>query len=137
VSIISNLLLQQSKNWQKKTDSNEKRRIEQLKKRYWNFGVNSFIHDLTQDILDDYDLILVMERMDESLVTFQMLFNLTTKEIFYTRARSGGSFSNGFPDRPCLYIIPAFKSLRIKKFLASKEWQSHIEPDMEIIQGSS
>eukprot|EP00546_Thalassionema_frauenfeldii_P019216 CAMPEP_0178900482 /NCGR_PEP_ID=MMETSP0786-20121207/3498_1 /TAXON_ID=186022 /ORGANISM="Thalassionema frauenfeldii, Strain CCMP 1798" /LENGTH=166 /DNA_ID=CAMNT_0020571491 /DNA_START=525 /DNA_END=1022 /DNA_ORIENTATION=+ len=51
---------------------------------------------IIRDILDDYNFIAVMERMDESLVVFQMLLGLTTKEILYTRARSSGSFSNGW-----------------------------------------
>jgi len=112
-----------------------KRKIEQIK-NYWKFGVDKFIHNLTRDILDDYDLILIMERMDESLVAFQMLFNLTTKEILYTRARSSGSFSNGFSDRPCVYIIPTFKSTGLKKFIASDEWQRHIAPDIEFYKAA-
>jgi hypothetical protein len=74
--------------------------------------------------------------MDESLVVLQMLLNLTTKEILYTRARSAGAFSNGYPDRPCFYILPSFISPGMKQFFASDEWQEHVTPDMELYKAA-
>ena len=98
------------------------------------FGVDFSVHEVIRDILEDYDFIAVMERMDESLVVLQMLLNLTTKEILYTRARSGGGFTNGYNDRPCLYILPSFTTSGVRKFLASDEWQQHIAPDIEFLK---
>eukprot|EP00546_Thalassionema_frauenfeldii_P016906 CAMPEP_0178900628 /NCGR_PEP_ID=MMETSP0786-20121207/3573_1 /TAXON_ID=186022 /ORGANISM="Thalassionema frauenfeldii, Strain CCMP 1798" /LENGTH=471 /DNA_ID=CAMNT_0020571641 /DNA_START=4 /DNA_END=1419 /DNA_ORIENTATION=+ len=119
-----------------KSAPEEKRKYERSMKHFRKFGGARSVHDLIGDILDDYDLILIMERMDESLVAFQMLLNLTTKEILYTRARSGGSWSNGFPERPCLYIRPSFKSPGLTKYLASDDWQNHIAPDVQFYKAA-
>jgi hypothetical protein len=62
--------------------------------------------DAVQQVLDAYDFIMVTERFDESLVALKMLLNLDFEDILYTRERSEGSFTNGFPDRPCIYIVP-------------------------------
>ncbi len=62
--------------------------------------------DAVQQVLDAYDFIMVTERFDESLVALKMLLKLDFEDILYTRERSEGSFTNGFPDRPCIYIVP-------------------------------
>ena len=109
---------------------------ERVWKRWRKFGSNTTSHTIIGDILEDYNFVAIMERMDESLVVLQMLLNLTTKEILYTRARSGGTFSNGFKQRPCFYILPTFKSPGIQEFLASDEWQEHIAPDIEFFKAA-
>ncbi|KAI2498988.1 sulfotransferase family [Fragilaria crotonensis] len=100
------------------------------------FGSDFTPHKVIGDILEDYDLVGIMERMDESLVALQMLLNLTTKEILYTRARSGGSFSNSLPPHPCIYILPIFTSPGMKEFLASDEWKEHIAADVEFLKAA-
>jgi hypothetical protein len=100
------------------------------------FGNNFSTHRVIADIMEDYDLIMIMERMDESLVVLQMLLGLTTKEILYTRARSAGSFSNGFPARPCIYILPSFVSPGMEDFFASDEWQRQIATDVEFYKAA-
>ncbi|KAI2498989.1 sulfotransferase family [Fragilaria crotonensis] len=112
------------------------RHYERVWKQWREFGPNVTQHKVIGDILDDYDFIAIMERMDESLVVLQMLLNLTTKEILYTRARSGGSFSNGFKDRPCIYILPGFTSPGMKEFLASDEWKEHVAADMDFLKAA-
>lgn len=112
------------------------RHYERVWKQWREFGSNVTEHMVIGDILEDYDFIAIMERMDESLVVLQMLLNLTTKEILYTRARSGGSFSNGFKDRPCIYILPGFTSPGMKEFLASDEWKEHVAADMEFFKAA-
>jgi hypothetical protein len=89
---------------------------------------------MVAEILEDYNFIAVMERMDESLVVLQMLLGLTTREILYTRARSGGSFSNGWQGRPCFYIMPSFVSEGMKEYFASEEYQNAIKYDMMVFQ---
>lgn len=103
---------------------------ERISKQYRKYG-NTSMDTVLQHILEDYDFIAIMERMDESLVVLQMLFNLTTKEILYTHARSGGSWSNGFKDRPCFIILPSFQSPGMKAFYASDEWKTHIARDVK------
>ena len=98
------------------------RRFERMWKGWRRFGSNFSVNKIIGDILEDYNFIAIMERMDESLVVLQMLLNLTTKEILYTRARSGGSFPNSYPPNPCKYILPTFVSPGINEFFSSKEW---------------
>lgn len=104
---------------------------------YKQHGPNFNGEKMVADILDDYNFIAVMERMDESLVAFQMLFGLTTQEILYTRARSSGSFSNGWVDRPCFYIMPSFLTDGMKAYFESEEWQNAIKYDMMMFQAAN
>ena len=101
------------------------------------FGMNYDPTRIVQDILLDYDFIAIMERMDESLVVFQMLLGLTTKEILYTRARSSGSFSNGWKGRPCFYIMKSFVTPGMKRFFASEEYKLRIANDLLIYQAAN
>jgi hypothetical protein len=85
---------------------------------------------VVQEILDEYDFIGVTERMDESLIVMKFLLNLTLKEILYAKpSRTAGSFSNGFPDRPCVYLVPSFVTPGIGKYFESPEWKKRIEGD--------
>ncbi|KAL7577563.1 hypothetical protein ACA910_015092 [Epithemia clementina (nom. ined.)] len=92
---------------------------------------------VVQDILDGYDFIAITERMDESLVAMQMLLNLTTKDILYTRARSSASFSNGPKKNPCIYIQPSFLTPTIKDYLESPEWQHMIRGDLLLYKAAN
>lgn len=82
-----------------------------------------------RNILQEYNLVMIMERLDESLVVLQMLLHLDVNDILYIRARSSGSFSNGFPDRPCIYIIPSFITPGMAKFFESPQWKARIDGD--------
>mmetsp|Transcript_61115 Transcript_61115/g.149622 ORF Transcript_61115/g.149622 Transcript_61115/m.149622 type:complete len:468 (+) Transcript_61115:138-1541(+) len=87
---------------------------------------------VVQSILDSVDLIMVSERLDESLVVLKLLLGLTFDEIMYLRpARSAGSFSNGPPEeRPCIYLIPSFITPTVDNFLQTDpEWYRHKEGD--------
>ena len=101
------------------------------------FGLNYKPEKIVQDILDDYDFIAIMERMDESLVVFQMLLGLTTKEILYTRARSAGGFSNGWKGRPCFYIMKSFLTDGMKQYFASEEWKQTVANDFLMYQAAN
>lgn len=111
-----------------------------LLRRQWNsrlrFGTATS-DEIIKDILDDYNFIAIMERMDESLVAFQMLFGLTTKEILYTRARSSGSFSNGWDHRPCFFIMKSFLTDGMKEYFASEEWQDTVQDDLELYRAAN
>jgi hypothetical protein len=117
---------------QNQTSPNELRHAERLWKQWRLFGHKFNVQTVIGHILEDYNFIAVTERMDESLVVLQMLLNLTTKEIVYTKARTGGSFSNGYATRPCIYILPSFTSPGMKRFFASEEWQLQIAADVEL-----
>lgn len=92
---------------------------------------NSQHYTIVNDILHDYDFIGVTERMNESLVVLQMLLNLTTHDILYTKARTSGAWSNGpGPDRQCIYIVKSFLSPTMyQHFYKLKEWERRIQGD--------
>mmetsp|Transcript_30612 Transcript_30612/g.71764 ORF Transcript_30612/g.71764 Transcript_30612/m.71764 type:complete len:483 (-) Transcript_30612:2380-3828(-) len=117
----------------------EKLSVRSLKKEHDRFGLNPNMTKIVQDILEDYDFIAITERMDESLVVMQMLLNLTTQDILYTRARSGGAWSNGDPrtKRPCIYITPSFVTPGMKSYFESDEWQYKIRGDLLLYRAAS
>ena len=119
-------------------DTVKKKWYEQLPTPPNNAVLQEQLHEyqMVQDILEDYDFIAITERLDESLVVLQMLLGLTTHEILYVNARSSGSFSNGFPDRPCLYIIPSMITPGIGQFLESDEWKDTIRGDLLLYQAA-
>jgi Sulfotransferase family len=100
------------------------------------FGLHYKPEKVVQDILDDFNFIAIMERMDESLVVLQMLLGLTTKEILYTRARSSGTFSNGWKGRPCFFIMKSFITEGMKTFFSSEEFNLTIANDLLMYQAA-
>lgn len=90
---------------------------------------NTSVDTIIDDILSDYNFVGILERIDESLVVLQMLLNLTTKEILYTRTRTSGAFSNGWTGRPCLWVIQSFLTPGMEDFFNSPIWGRHIVKD--------
>ena len=67
---------------------------------------------------------MLVERIDESLVAFQLLFGLETKDIVYVKAKSSGeytlkSFSIG---SFCVFTPKAYVSDKVGEFLKSPTW---------------
>ena len=48
-----------------------------------------------QHIMQEYDFIGILERLDESLVALQMILGLRTSDILYLRAKTSGGFDDG------------------------------------------
>ena len=91
---------------------------------------------LIENILDNYNLIMVMERLDESLVVLRMLLHLDLYDILFIKARGSGSFSNGFPDRPCVYILPSFVTPGMEAYFESDKWKDRIRADNMLFQAA-
>ena len=89
---------------------------------------------LVKEIIDGYDFIAITERMEESLVVFKMLLGLDLEDILYVRERSQGAFSNGPPQRPCLYVWPSFVTKGMKSFFASNKWKKHTNGDFMLYE---
>ncbi|KAL7577566.1 hypothetical protein ACA910_015094 [Epithemia clementina (nom. ined.)] len=115
---------------------NRERPLAKLYKQHMKIGKTP-VTKVVQDIIDGYDFIAITERMDESLVAMQMLLNLTTKDILYTRARGSGTFSNGPPKKPCVYIQPSFLTPGMKEYFESPEWQHTIRGDLLLYKAAS
>lgn len=93
----------------------------------WNSEVPDHVTDLPiiqsriHDILEQYDFLLVVERLDESLVALQLLLNLDPTDLLYV---SGSKESGGWAatKQKCHKLIPKFVSPAVKAFLESPEW---------------
>ena len=71
--------------------------------------------------------------MDETLVVLQMLLNLTTKDILYTRVHGlSGTFTNGDDDRPCFWVTRPFLTPGIEEFFNSHVCQQLLEDDLRL-----
>jgi len=98
----------------------------------------AYAHQVVRPILDNYDFIAVMERIDESLVVFKYLLDLDLYDILYIKARSSGTFTNG-PEakgRACVYLTPSFLTPGMLDFFESEEWKSSNAVDIALYQAT-
>ncbi|VEU43563.1 unnamed protein product [Pseudo-nitzschia multistriata] len=94
------------------------------------------------DILRNYDFIAVTERMDESLVALKLLLGLDLRDVLYVKpSRSAGSFSNGFKDRPCVYLVPSFLTPGMHDFFhkpnSNARWTEYSKGDRLLHEAAS
>lgn len=84
--------------------------------------------ELVRKIILDYDFIGISERMHESLVTLQLLLNLTTSDILVLNAKTNGGWDDGMSkqnqqqQRVCTYIQPSVVSPELQQYFQSEEW---------------
>ncbi len=84
------------------------------------------IHLAVQQILKDYDFILVAERLDESIVVMALLMNVSLDDVLVQNAKESSTddwyyFKFGKLER-CKRPIRAFRSPAIVAHLESDEW---------------
>ena len=92
---------------------------------------------VVQGILEDYDLVVVLERLDECLVLMKEILGLTIHEILYLKARSGGAFSNGPNERPCVYIHPSFVTPGMDDFFRNDtRWKARVYGDEMLVKAA-
>ena len=81
-----------------------------------------------QYILQDYDFILVAERMDESLVALSMVMGIEVGDVLVNDAKvaagSGYAYFNDANGERCMTMERSFRSNRVKQFLESDEWKA-------------
>lgn len=77
-------------------------------------------------ILQEYDFIALMERMDESLVALQMILGLETTDILYLPAKASGGYDDGRYHKRCVHIQKSFVSPGMKKFFESDAWKEKV-----------
>ena len=76
-----------------------------------------------QGVLEQYDFIMIVERLDESLVVLQLLLGLDTSDILYVSAKRSGEYS--FTDgrfRGCHLVAKSYISPAIGAYLSSPQW---------------
>jgi len=85
------------------------------------------IYGIVKDIMADYDMIIVTERLSESLVALQLILDLKTTDILYLSSKVGGkSYIKGkftkLEKGKCTLVKKTSVSPAISKYLLSKEW---------------
>ena len=73
------------------------------------------------DILEQYDFLLVVDRLDESLVALQLLLDLDPSDLLYVfGSKKSGSWAA--TKQTCHKLIPKTISPAVKAYLESPEW---------------
>jgi hypothetical protein len=74
-------------------------------------------------IMNEYDFLGITERLDESLVTLQLILNLTTSDILYLSAKTSKGWDDGLSQGQCFYIQPSIVSPQLNNyFKLSQDW---------------
>jgi hypothetical protein len=94
-----------------------------------DYGDRVFHRDLVEQhvqyILQDYDFLLVAERMDESLVALSMVMGVEVEDVLTNDAKVAGSdyaYRKDLKGEHCYRMQRSFRSDRVKRFLESYEW---------------
>ena len=81
------------------------------------------VHETVKGIMEDYDLLMLVERFDESLVVLQLLLGLTTQDILYFSSKKAGSYYHIQGSvNVCSYLEKPALSEIVTEHLASDEW---------------
>lgn len=101
-----------------------------LPKRNPNFTIDKAV----QQIVQNYDFIGLVERMDESLVILKMILGLDMNDILYLSAKRNGGWDEGAYNATCTYIVPSFVSKGMQTFFKGNEWQEYTAGDRLLFQ---
>jgi hypothetical protein len=75
------------------------------------------------EVLQQYDFIVIVERIQESLVVLQLLLGLKTTDILYLSSKLSGGFSFVFSPNPgCHKLTKAPISPAVDAYLSSSHW---------------
>lgn len=78
------------------------------------------IHEHVQQIINDYDFMVVVERMDESLVTLSILLEVDIGDIVLLDSKAQGTYT--YVDRHCFQAVKAKTTPLVKEYLSSDRW---------------
>lgn len=89
------------------------------------------IYNAVQSIMEEYNFIGILERLDESLVVLQMLLSLKTSDILYLNSKVNGGFDDGVAyNGTCFYIVQSYVSPTMKRwFENSPIWHNYTRGD--------
>lgn len=79
---------------------------------------------IVQNILNEYDFIGLVERLDESLVILRLLLGLGAGDILYLSSKTHGNYDDGLFRNRCVLIQPTNTTPETDKYLASYEWKN-------------
>lgn len=86
-------------------------------------------HDPLQAIdrmMEEYDFIAVLERMEESMVVLSLLLDIPLSRFLYLKAKTQGGYD---AQRKCTYIVPTFLDDKMEAFLQSDAWHDQVKYD--------
>jgi len=89
------------------------------------------------EILQQYDFIAIMERMDESIVALSMLLKLPLADVLYLTAKDKRGYDDTDKKDLCEYIEPAFISDGLRTFSQTKEYQDMVRWDSLLYQAAN
>ncbi|GAX12450.1 hypothetical protein FisN_2Hh284 [Fistulifera solaris] len=92
----------------------------------------SRVETTLQYILDDYDFMGILERLDESVVALQMILNVSLADVLSVSSKLNGGHDDGQYQKKCFLIQPSFVSSGVQAFLESEEWQEYIGPEQAL-----
>ena len=96
------------------------------------------VSKIVQEIIDGYNFIAIMERMNESAVVLQMLLGLSTIDILYLNAKGSGGYDAGGYQGKCTHLKPKNVTLAMRQFLhESPLWQARIKWDEVLYQAAN
>jgi len=92
--------------------------------------------DVVARVLDDYDLIGTVERLDESLVLLGMLLGLDAGDLLYLSAKTNGGYDDGLGggDR-CALIPTTYVSAETRELFDTEQWRTFTYGD-EVLYGA-
>jgi hypothetical protein len=89
-----------------------------------------------QELLDGYDFLGVLERLDESLAVLQLLLGLHTEDLLHLPSRTSGSYeaTTSQTTKPCVYYHPSEITLEMKEWFYSPEFDEYFDADVLVYQ---
>lgn len=91
------------------------------------------IHLTIETILQDYDFIILNERIDESLVIMQLLLGLDPKDMLYLSSKVSGGYVFDINKEQCRKMQKKIVPQNISKYLSSNSWLQHIYGDSLLV----
>lgn len=102
----------------------------QNKFAFWNPEQPNYIQNSNvllrhvESLIQEYDFIGIMSRMDESLVVLSMILDIPMKHVLYLNRRQSGSFDYDFLRNQCFFVEKPKASHELEQYLKSDEWYS-------------
>jgi len=113
-----------------KNDGNVKNAVSVLSKRSnhmlkWVGSKNATPHGI-EEVIQEFDFMGLLERLDESLVILQLLLGLQPFDVLYLKAKTSGTFDIS---NKCRRTPKVVETLQITEYLSSDEWFQHNHGD--------
>jgi hypothetical protein len=91
--------------------------------------------DELNHVMNEYDFLGIVERLDESLVVLRMLLGVPLSDVLYCSSKVHDGFFARAPGTRCYYLQPSFVSDPMRDFFrTSEEWRNKIASDVALYQ---